>query len=103
MPDEAETLGLLALLLLTDARRPARVDAAGDLVALEHQDRSRWDARRVADALHAARAELLRRVGDAAGADAAYERAIALTSNTAQRAALERSRARTPLRIPRGR
>jgi uncharacterized protein DUF6596 len=30
MPDEAETLGLLALLLLTDARRPARVDAAGD-------------------------------------------------------------------------
>ena len=49
MPDEAETLGLLALLLLTDARRPARVDAAGDLVALEHQDRSRWDARRIAD------------------------------------------------------
>jgi predicted RNA polymerase sigma factor len=46
---------------------------------------------------------LLRRVGDAAGADAAYERAIALTSNTAQRAALKRSRARTPLRIPRGR
>jgi RNA polymerase sigma-70 factor, ECF subfamily len=182
MPDEAETLGLLALLLLTDARRPARVDAAGDLVALEHQDRSRWDARRIADGLatldralrlrrsgpyviqaaiaalhatasdfdstdwlqiaalydalakldpspvvavnravavglgvgphaglaileeaagdprltryqplHAARAELLRRAGDAAGADAAYERAIALTSNEAQRAALERS------------
>ena len=43
--------------------------------------------------LHAARAELLRRVGDAAGADAAYERAIALTSNEAQRAALRRSRA----------
>jgi RNA polymerase sigma-70 factor, ECF subfamily len=49
MPDEAEALGLLAVLLLTDARRPARVDAAGDLVALEHQDRSRWDARRIAD------------------------------------------------------
>jgi RNA polymerase sigma-70 factor (ECF subfamily) len=192
MPDEAETLGLLALLMLTDARRPARVDAAGDLVALEDQDRSRWDARRIADGravldralklrrsgpyviqaaiaalhvqapdydstdwrqiaalydllakldpspvvavnhavavgladgphaglailevaatdsrlaryqpLHAARAELLRRVGDAAGADAAYERAIALTSNEAQRAALQRLRARTPPRIPR--
>ena len=187
MPDEAETLGLLALLLLTDARRPARVDAAGDLVSLEHQDRSRWDARRIAEGLatldralklrrsgpyviqaaiaalhaqatdfdstdwpqiaalyselarldpspvvavnravsvgladgphaglaileaaaadprlaryqplHAAHAELLRRAGDAAGADAAYERAIALTSNEAQRAALQRRRARTP-------
>jgi RNA polymerase sigma-70 factor (ECF subfamily) len=49
MPDEAETLGLLALLLLTDARRPSRVDAAGELVSLEHQDRSRWDARRITD------------------------------------------------------
>jgi RNA polymerase sigma-70 factor (ECF subfamily) len=194
MPDEAETLGLLALLLLTDARRPARVDAAGELVALEHQDRSRWDARRIADGratldralklrptgpyviqaaiaalhaqapdfdgtdwpqiaglydalakldpspvvavnravavgladgphaglaileaaardprlaryqpLYAARAELLRRAGDAAGADAAYERAIALTSNEAQRAALQRLRARTAPRILRGR
>ena len=194
MPDEAETIGLLALLLLTDARRPARVDAAGDLVALEHQDRSRWDARRIADGratldralklrrsgpyviqaaiaalhaqapdfdrtdwpqiaalydalarldpspvvavnramavgladgpnaglaileaaaadprlaryqpLHAVRAELLRRAGDAAGADAAYERAIALTSNEAQRAALERLRARTPPATFRGR
>ena len=46
--------------------------------------------------LHAARADLLRRVGDDAGADAAYERAVALTSNEAQRAALQRLRARTP-------
>jgi RNA polymerase sigma-70 factor (ECF subfamily) len=46
--------------------------------------------------LHAARAELLRRAGDAAGADTAYERAITLTSNEAQRAALQRSRARMP-------
>ena len=193
MPDEPETLGLLALLLLTDARRAARVDAAGELVALEragplalgrppdrrgprharpraeaaapgpyviqaaiaalhaqapHFDSTDWpqiaalyDAlarldpspvvavnRAVAvgladgpDAglaileaaardprlaryqpLHAARAELLGRVGDAAGADAAYERAIALTSNEAQRAALQRLRARTPPRILRG-
>ncbi len=44
IPDEPEVLGLLALLLLTDARRATRVDAAGDLVVLGDQDRSRWDA-----------------------------------------------------------
>jgi RNA polymerase sigma-70 factor (ECF subfamily) len=44
MPDEAEAGGLLALMLLHDARRPARLDAAGDLVTLEDQDRSLWDA-----------------------------------------------------------
>jgi RNA polymerase sigma-70 factor, ECF subfamily len=43
MPDEPEAVGLLALLLLHDARRAARTDAAGDLVPLEEQDRSRWD------------------------------------------------------------
>jgi len=43
MPDEPEAVGLLALLLLTDARRAARLDAAGDLVPLEEQDRTRWD------------------------------------------------------------
>ena len=43
MPDEAEAAGLLALMLLHDARRPARLDAAGDLVTLEDQDRSSWD------------------------------------------------------------
>jgi RNA polymerase sigma-70 factor (ECF subfamily) len=43
MPDEPEASGLLALMLLHDARRVARVDAAGDLVPLEEQDRSRWD------------------------------------------------------------
>jgi RNA polymerase sigma-70 factor (ECF subfamily) len=43
MPDEPEAMGLLALMLLHDARRGARVDAAGDLIALEEQDRSRWD------------------------------------------------------------
>ena len=46
MPDEPEALGLLALMLLQDARRAARVDDAGDLVPLEEQDRTRWDARR---------------------------------------------------------
>jgi RNA polymerase sigma-70 factor, ECF subfamily len=42
MPDEPEAAGLLALLLLTDARRPARVAEDGALVRLEDQDRSRW-------------------------------------------------------------
>ncbi|MDQ1395943.1 MAG: polymerase sigma-70 factor, subfamily [Acidimicrobiaceae bacterium] len=43
MPDNPEVLGLLALLLLTDARRPARADPAGDLVLLEDQDRRLWN------------------------------------------------------------
>jgi RNA polymerase sigma-70 factor, ECF subfamily len=43
MPDEPEVHGLLALLLLTDARRPARTDGAGALVRLADQDRARWD------------------------------------------------------------
>ncbi|MEZ5411496.1 MAG: DUF6596 domain-containing protein [Acidimicrobiales bacterium] len=43
LPGAAEAHGLLALLLLTDARRPARVDADGTPVSLEHQDRSRWN------------------------------------------------------------
>jgi RNA polymerase sigma-70 factor, ECF subfamily len=51
MPDEPEALGLLALLLLTDARRLARLDAAGDLVPLEEQDRTRWDAEAIAEGL----------------------------------------------------
>jgi RNA polymerase sigma-70 factor (ECF subfamily) len=182
MPDEAEALGLLALLALTDARRAARLDADGSLVALEDQDRGSWDGARIAEGvavleralrlgrpgpyvvqaaiaalhaqaptweatdwpqiaalygelerldpspvvtinravavgfaegpaaglgvlaalddarleryqpLHAARAELLRRAGDAAAADAAYAQAIALSANAAERAALERRR-----------
>jgi RNA polymerase sigma-70 factor, ECF subfamily len=183
MPDEPETHGLLALLLLTDARRAGRVGEDGALISLEDQDRSRWDAARVADGvavleralrlgrpgpymvqaaiaalhsqapsweetdwpqiaglyaelerldpspvvtinravavafaegaraglailddlridarleryqpLHAARAELLRRAGDVAAADAAYEAALALTSNAHEREALERRR-----------
>jgi RNA polymerase sigma-70 factor (ECF subfamily) len=49
MPDEPEVLGLLALMLLHDARRDARLDAAGELVLLDEQDRSRWDAGRIAE------------------------------------------------------
>ena len=43
MPDEPEALGLLALMLLVEARRPARTNAAGALVPLAEQDRARWN------------------------------------------------------------
>jgi RNA polymerase sigma-70 factor, ECF subfamily len=183
MPDEPEALGLLALLLVTDGRRGARLDEDGVLVSLEAQDRSLWDVARIAEGaatldralrlgragpyvvqaaiaalhsqaptwkatdwpqiaglyaelerldrspvvtinravavafaedaraglaildgleddprldrympLHAARAELLRRAGDAAGADAAYARAIELADSEPQRAGLQRRR-----------
>ena len=49
MPDEPEALGLLALMLLQDARRAARVDEAGDLVTLEEQDRALWDREAITD------------------------------------------------------
>jgi RNA polymerase sigma-70 factor (ECF subfamily) len=184
MPDDAETVGLLALMLLVDARRPARIDEAGAYVSLDGQDRARWDTPRIEEAqsllnralrlpapgpyviqaaiaalhaeaasvdatdwaqiaelygelarrdpspvvainravavafadgpeaglklldgldadrrlaryqpLHAARAELLRRAGDAAAADAAYARSISLSANAQERAALELRRA----------
>ncbi|HEX4896879.1 MAG TPA: RNA polymerase sigma factor [Candidatus Limnocylindrales bacterium] len=47
MPDEPEVLGLLALMLLHDARREARVSDEGEIVLLDDQDRSRWDRERI--------------------------------------------------------
>ena len=179
IPDEPESRGLLALLLLQHARRAARTDPTGDLVTLEDQDRSTWDhelideglalvdespgagpyqlqaaiaachdraprpedtdwaqiaslydelervrpspvvslnravAVAMADGpdaglrllgpladdldgyhhLHAARADLLRRAGRAAEARTAYDRALALVGNDAERRYLERRRA----------
>jgi RNA polymerase sigma-70 factor (ECF subfamily) len=49
MPDEREVRGLLALLLLTDARRATRADSGGRLLLLEEQDRSRWDRRAIGE------------------------------------------------------
>jgi RNA polymerase sigma-70 factor, ECF subfamily len=49
LPAEPEAAGLLALLLLTDARRPARLDQEGSLVLLADQDRSRWDQQLIAE------------------------------------------------------
>jgi RNA polymerase sigma-70 factor (ECF subfamily) len=54
-----EAVGLLALMLLHDARRNARTDSAGDIVVLEEQDRSQWNAEQIAEALPLA-AEALR-------------------------------------------
>jgi RNA polymerase sigma-70 factor (ECF subfamily) len=185
VPGETETHGLLALLLLTDARRPARTDPDGTPVSLEDQDRSRWDRGAISEGiavlehalgfgrpgafqvqaavaalhaeapsweatdwpqiaalygelertspspvvtinraaalaladgphvglallatldgderleryqpLHAVRAELLARSGDAVAAAAAYRRAIDLTQNAAERRALQARAAR---------
>lgn len=60
MPDESEAFGLLALMLLTDARRPARVAADGSMVRLADQDRSLWDRDLVAEGHAIVRASLHR-------------------------------------------
>ena len=49
LPDDGEVAGLLALMLLIDARRPARTRSGGDLVPLAEQDRSLWDRARIAE------------------------------------------------------
>lgn len=51
LPEEPETLGLLALLLLHDARRATRADAAGRLIPLEEQERGRWNHAHIAEGL----------------------------------------------------
>ena len=49
LPEDGEVAGLLALMLLTEARRTARVSASGELVTLDEQDRGAWDAHLVAE------------------------------------------------------
>jgi predicted RNA polymerase sigma factor len=49
LPDDGEVMGLLALMLLIDARRPARTDADGELVTLAEQDRTLWDRALIAE------------------------------------------------------
>ena len=63
LPDEALPTGLLALILLTEARRPARVDPSGDPVLLADQDRSRWDQSMVAEGTALLAASLQRTSG----------------------------------------
>jgi RNA polymerase sigma-70 factor, ECF subfamily len=61
MPDEAEVLGLLALMLLHDSRSEARTSETGELVLLEHQDRSRWDKDEIAQGTNLLERALRRR------------------------------------------
>jgi RNA polymerase sigma factor (sigma-70 family) len=81
LPEEPEVGGLLALMLLTDARRAARTDADGELVPLDEQDRSLWDAAAIAEGGRILTAAI------AAGAVGPYQlqAAIALAHDRARR------------------
>jgi RNA polymerase sigma-70 factor (ECF subfamily) len=79
LPDEPEALGLLALMLHTEARREARRDAHGEFVPLAQQDTTRWDGLLIAEAEH-----LLRRAG-AMGAIGRYQLEAAVQSAHAVR------------------
>ena len=61
LPTDADVAGLLALIVLTDARRATRVDADGRLVLLEEQDRSQWDHREIDEGVRLVREALRRR------------------------------------------
>ena len=79
MPDEPEVLGLLALMLLQDSRRAARVNGAGELVLLEHQDRGLWDVARIDEGVRMLeRAVSFRRPGP-------YQLQAAIAAATAER------------------
>ncbi|WP_200216477.1 RNA polymerase sigma factor [Micromonospora coerulea] len=69
LPDDGEVAGLLALMLLTDARRPARVSRTGELVTLDEQDRGAWDRTLIAEgnALVRERIEAVAAGGDPPG------------------------------------
>ncbi len=82
LPGRGEIAGLLALFLLQDSRRAARVDAAGDLVRLSDQDRTRWDAGRIADG----RSALARAVRSGAAGAYTLQAAIAAEHARAARA-----------------
>jgi predicted RNA polymerase sigma factor len=60
LPDEGEVAGLLALMLLTDARRAARTGPSGELIPLDRQDRSQWDREEIAEGIALVTATLSR-------------------------------------------
>ncbi len=66
LPDDGEATGLLALMLLTEARRTARVSAGGDLVALDEQDRGTWDVALIAEGHRLVRERLAARTAPGA-------------------------------------
>ena len=82
LPDDPEVTGLLALMLLLDARRAARLDDEGDLVPLSEQDRARWDGERTAEGL----ALLDEAIGAGAVGEYQLQAAIAAIHNRAPRA-----------------
>jgi len=81
----AEVTGLVALMLLHDSRRDARLDDAGDLVVLEEQDRSRWNQELIAEALPLVEEALRGQLGNGAG-PFAFQAAIAAEHCKAVRA-----------------
>jgi RNA polymerase sigma-70 factor (ECF subfamily) len=86
MPGRSEVTGLLALMLLHHARRDARVSADGELVMLEDQDRSTWDAALIAEGVELAQRALGRRESPVPG-PYAIQAAIAALHGEAARAA----------------
>jgi predicted RNA polymerase sigma factor len=82
LPDDGEVMGLLALMLLIDARRPARVDAAGELIPLAEQDRTLWERARIAEGV----ALLNRAVGKGTVGEYQLQAAIAAIHDQAAQA-----------------
>ncbi len=79
LPDDGEVCGLLALMLLTDARRAARVSPTGELVRLDEQDRRAWNAELIAEG-HALVRECLAAVAAGAGAPGRYQLLAAISA-----------------------
>jgi RNA polymerase sigma factor (sigma-70 family) len=82
LPDDGEVAGLLALMLLIDARRPARTDAAGELIPLADQDRTLWDQALIAEGV----ALINRAVGQGAVGEYQLQAAIAAVHDQAAQA-----------------
>ena len=83
MPDEPEAAGLLALMLLHDARRDTRLTADGVLVTLEDQDRTRWDHAGITEGVDLLEATLRR------GTPGPYQVALGLAATDAERRYLQ--------------
>lgn len=79
LPEDGEVAGLLALMLLTDARRDARVSPSGELVTLAEQDRSGWDLQQIAEG-HALVRERLAAVAAGARAPGRYQLLAAINA-----------------------
>jgi RNA polymerase sigma factor (sigma-70 family) len=82
LPDDGEVIGLLALMLLIDARRPARTSAAGELITLPEQDRTLWDRGLIAEGV----ALLNRAMAKGAVGEYQLQAAIAAVHDQAARA-----------------